>query len=488
MKKIAILPMLALAAAFVACDNVDLGTGIPVVNPELPAAGPDMVSIAKSDLNPAVADLETLAYNVQNVPVATATTGEGWPEGYGFGGTAQVSLSSDFAATATVPVVATGNTLSIAPDELQGAVYGFTHDPADKNLFIRFNLSAVNGKESIVLGGPDTFYGPIEITVKPFAPEEVFENTYYFIYTSDPATWTIANAIEVPYTGAGSVYDNPSFAANINLDAATVGSGLYWKLLPKSAYEANDLTAAFGTDGNGKLDKNPATAQPGTFNIVGIAQISFNLETLDYKVQQAIPGFWAAGTNVNGTSWNNGQFAYILTTTDYNFYYGFANMSNNGGQPEFKFSPTNAWSGDFGVSSDINFNENGGVYSGNGTADGGNNIKLPVEGLYYITLDYGSKALFLSTINTIGMIGDFNGWGASVAMTPSADKLTWTGEVTLSAGQGWKFRMNDGWDINLGGSLDGLTPGGDNIGCTADGVYTVTLTLTAPPTATLVKK
>lgn len=487
MKKIAILPILAFAAAFVACDNVDLGTGIPVVNPELPAAGPEMVTIAKSDLNPAVADLATLAYNEQNLAVATATAGEGWPEGYGFGGTAQVALNADFNDAATLPVVAQGNTLALNPNDLQGAIYAVTHDPENKNVFVRFNIAAVNGKENIVLGGPDKFYGPIEITVKPFAPEEVFERTYYFIYTSDESTWSIANAVEVPYTGAGSVYDNPAFSIIVNFDGATVGSGLFWKLLPKSAYDVNDMNQAFGVDGD-KIDKNPATAKAGTFNLTGPAEISFNLETLDYNIQQAIPGFWAAGTSVNGTSWNNGQFAYILHTNDYKFYYGFANMLNGGGQPEFKFSPTNAWNGDFGVSSDIDFHENGGVYSGNGSADGGNNIKLPVEGLYYITLDWSNKGLFLSTINTIGMIGDFNGWAESVAMTASADNLTWTGEVTLGAGQGWKFRMNNGWDINLGGDLNGLTPGGGNIVCTEAGTYTVTLNLTTPPTATLVKK
>ena len=27
----------------------------------------------------------------------------------------------------------------------------------------------------------------------------------------------------------------------------------------------------------------------------------------------------------------------------------------------------------------------------------------------------------------------------------------------------WKFRVNGGWDINLGGSLNNLTAGGDNL-------------------------
>ena len=74
-------------------------------------------------------------------------------------------------------------------------------------------------------------------------------------------------------------------------------------------------------------------------------------------------------------------------------------------------------------------------------------------------------------------------------MTPSADYLTWTGEFALSAGDEWKFRANDGWDINLGGALDNLVSGGDNFKCTETGTYVITLNLKARPyTATVVKK
>ncbi len=42
-----------------------------------------------------------------------------------------------------------------------------------------------------------------------------------------------------------------------------------------------------------------------------------------------------------------------------------------------------------------------------------------------------------------------------------------------------KFRANDGWDLNLGGDLNALTIGGDNIQITSAGSYTVTLNLAA---------
>ena len=91
----------------------------------------------------------------------------------------------------------------------------------------------------------------------------------------------------------------------------------------------------------------------------------------------------------------------------------------------------------------------------------------------------------------IYLIGDFNGWAASEPMTPSDDNLTWKATVTMSAGNAWKFRMNNGWDINLGGNLQNLTGFGNpaNLVCDADGTYEITLYLgTIPYTATMVKK
>jgi hypothetical protein len=87
------------------------------------------------------------------------------------------------------------------------------------------------------------------------------------------------------------------------------------------------------------------------------------------------------------------------------------------------------------------------------------------------------------------VIGGFNSWGAQENLTPSADYLTWTGTVTIGAGDEWKFRANDNWDINLGGSLDNLTPGGDNIKTTEAGTYKITLDLSSLPyKATVVKQ
>ena len=42
-----------------------------------------------------------------------------------------------------------------------------------------------------------------------------------------------------------------------------------------------------------------------------------------------------------------------------------------------------------------------------------------------------------------------------------------------------KFRANNSWDINIGGDLNNLNYGGDNISAT-EGKYTITLNLSNP--------
>ncbi|MDD3787583.1 MAG: hypothetical protein PHO94_02675 [Petrimonas sp.] len=65
-------------------------------------------------------------------------------------------------------------------------------------------------------------------------------------------------------------------------------------------------------------------------------------------------------------------------------------------------------------------------------------------------------------------------------MTYNPVSKTWTVTTTLTAGKSFKFRANDGWDINLGGNMQNLTYGGDNISVTTSGSYLVTLDLSNP--------
>ena len=76
-----------------------------------------------------------------------------------------------------------------------------------------------------------------------------------------------------------------------------------------------------------------------------------------------------------------------------------------------------------------------------------------------------------------GIIGDAtpNGWDADQDMTWNEEKHCWSATVTLTDGT-FKFRANDGWDINFGGNPDNLSAGGGNIPVTA-GTYDIDLYL-----------
>lgn len=490
MKKIAILPILAMALGFAACDDVDLGTGIPVINPEIPAAGSEQVALGASQSTPAVAILADLEATGASLPVAELKPLEGWPEGYGFAAKGFVSASEDFENSFEIPVNVIGETIEVNPTDLEGIIYdNITKDPNNQTVWMRFNVYAKKGAEEILLGGNDTFYGPVKLVVKPFDPEIVFENLYYFIYTQDPTSWTKNNA--VPFTrGEASVYDDPNFSGMLNLDGATVGSGIYWKILPASGFDADNFENALGVASSksenskvtGTLSRE-ADAEPGLYTLVGPAMFQFNIEDLKFEYKQAIPNFWMAGDYVNGTSWNNGQFALVMWTENYSDYVGMAHIGSM-----FKFAPQAAWSGDFGVNAQPSWSEKDSGLVGEGSANGGNNIEVPEDGLYYIQLNYPTRALKMTLVTTIGIIGQFNGWADDVDLTPSEDLLTWTATVDLTPG-GVKFRFNDNWDNSLGGSFDNLSPFADNINCELEGTYEITLHLdNIPYTVTTVKK
>lgn len=130
---------------------------------------------------------------------------------------------------------------------------------------------------------------------------------------------------------------------------------------------------------------------------------------------------------------------------------------------EFKFRANDNW--------DLNY----GVTDGKVVA-GGNNIPVANAGTYSVMLDLSSPLKYKYSLTQWGLIGDATGgWSNDLNMTPAANN-TWTITTDLVAGE-IKFRANDGWDINYGGSGGNLVSGGANIAIPAAGNYTITLNL-----------
>lgn len=130
---------------------------------------------------------------------------------------------------------------------------------------------------------------------------------------------------------------------------------------------------------------------------------------------------------------------------------------------EIKFRQNNAW--------DVNLGGSAGKLVANG-----DNIKV-TAGTYRITFNPTALTYKIEPFS-LGVVGDAtpNGWnGPDVPFVydPSTDQ--WRAIVTLKAGD-IKFRLNNAWDVNYGGSAGTLATGGDNIKVTP-GTYLISLDL-----------
>jgi len=107
------------------------------------------------------------------------------------------------------------------------------------------------------------------------------------------------------------------------------------------------------------------------------------------------------------------------------------------------------------------------------------NLNLPAG---YYKLNADAIALTYTAVATLwGVIGDATpgAWDNSTPMTYSPSSQTWSCAVHMKVGA-FKFRANNAWDINYGGSAGKLTAGGDNIPVTLESDYIVTLDLSHP--------
>lgn len=194
--------------------------------------------------------------------------------------------------------------------------------------------------------------------------------------------------------------------------------------------------------------------QTPTIEGAGTWIVTLDANTWTYTVSS--PVLYLAG-DANG--WN--QTEPFASTDGINFW-GFAYLNNNG----FKFCTQKDWKG-------TNY---GTDFS---TAEDAGNISLPEgneEGFYKIVLNLDAKTMELTPITTIGIIGDAtpNGWDASTPMTYSKADGAWViKDVQLKDGE-LKFRANDGWDINWGGTPDALKQDGDNLKM-SEGTYDIKL-------------
>lgn len=103
------------------------------------------------------------------------------------------------------------------------------------------------------------------------------------------------------------------------------------------------------------------------------------------------------------------------------------------------------------------------TFSGAATNEGDNIGVNAGEGVYYMDVNLSEGKITATKVEKMGIIGGFNNWEGDAVMTWNAKEYCFEATNVGVTADGWKFRVNGGWDINLGGSINDLTAGGDNL-------------------------
>ena len=445
MKKISIMLLAALAFGFTACE--DESTAIPQSNPQEPIMSAEGIVVAPVDSVPAF-DLKALADAEADAAVLNVVEAQSLPAVGDLTFVMQLSKTEDFAAVQEVATAVVNNQVCVDPADWQAAhlkVLG--KNPKTQDAYVRFAAYIVNGSSSVRIGNPNLYYGAHKVTVTPFPAAVTIEDAYSLVING-------GETIAMNHTG--DVYDNPVFTAKVDVteaqEWAVKGAQLTY------APVADETSAEFGTlvagEGWGVMP-------------VGTWLLTVNMETLTYSFSSAVENLWTPG-DANG--WNHGG-SQMLFTNNYTEYMGFANLSPSG----FKFTSAADWN-------HTNYGDAG--EEGKLSTDGGaGNLTVPEKGLYWCKVDIAALTWSATKINTIGVIGSFNGWAQSEPLT-SEDGLFWVGTITLNEGDEYKFRCNNDWAINLGGADEyNLVPDGANLKAPATGTFTITLDLSVVPYA-----
>lgn len=227
----------------------------------------------------------------------------------------------------------------------------------------------------------------------------------------------------------------------------------------------------------GKLDPN---AKNNIASAAGYYKLNADATAMTYT---ALATTWGIIGNATPGGWSNDTpMSYDPAKEVWTVYATLSKETppNDG----LKFRANGGW--------DLNYGDN----SANGSLEsGGTNIGVAYSGDYAIVMDLSHPNAYTYSLTNWGLIGDATpgGWSTDTQMSWNSANKVWTVTVALVSGSGgktFKFRANQGWNLNYGGlgTSDGssdnytnattapLGSGGHNLGVpgNVDGTYTVT--------------
>lgn len=329
--------------------------------------------------------------------------------------------------------------------------------PTKRDIDATLDAWQSNGSTAVKMATSETF----QVKAIPEAP--FIDNGYYLVgdmFTTDDVNgWTKGVAKAFNHSEK-DVYDDPIFTVSFE----TTKADQYWKIIPKKNIDADDIWApgvvgpkVDGDDSmTGALTNGEAKA--GKIAKAGKYKLTINMMDYSYTIEEVNydPFIYFIGST---DGWKSNDQKLALVDDAKGVYTGYVYLADpNAAGFEFKFQRAQGnWDTAIGAGTFVSF---GGAAIG---VDNGNIGVNAGEGVYYMDVNLSEGTITATKVETMGMIGGFNEWAGDAPMTWNPEEYCFEATNAGVTADGWKFRVNGGWDINLGGSLNNLTAGGDNL-------------------------
>ena len=335
--------------------------------------------------------------------------------------------------------------------------------PTERDIDATLDAWQSNGSTAAKMATSETF----QVKAIPEAP--FIDAAYYLVgdmfnveAVGDAAAidgWNTVSAKQAFKHSEKDVYDDPVFTITFE----TTKADQYWKIIPKKNIDADDLWApgvvgpkVDGDDSmTGALTNGDAKA--GKIAKAGKYKLTINMMDYSYTLVEVNydPFIYFIGAT---DGWTNAEQKLALVDDAKGVYTGYLYCADpNGWGNQFKFQRVaGSWDNEINSGAFSTF-------SGAATSEGGNISVNAGEGVYYFDVNLGEGTITATKVETMGIIGGFNNWAGDAPMTWNAEEYCFEATNVGVTADGWKFRVNGDWPINLGGSLNNLTAGGDNI-------------------------
>lgn len=453
MKKLSLYISIALAGLFMgSCSEDFKDWADPQTNPQEDAITiPGFTATAAQAID--FASVTTDSVNTFSLSSAAL------PEGFTLGN-ARIELTPQGVENATKTTVNTSLDGKGAVADLASVVESaYGKRPTARTFDAQVYVNAIKEGQAVLIDA-----GKINLVMTPKAP--FIDAAYYLVgdmFTTEDGVngWNPISDKQAFKHSDKDVYDDPVFTITFE----TTKANQYWKIIPKANVDAGNTDASAAGVVGPKVDGEDSMtgsltnvdAKAGKIAKAGKYKLTLDMMDYTYTIEEVNydPFIYFIGST---DGWKSSDQKLALVDEAKGVYTGYVYVADpNGAGLQFKFQRVaGSWDNEINAGAFVSF-------GGAATNENGNIGVNAGEGVYYFDVNLGERTIKATKVETMGIIGQFNGWSSDAVMTWNAEEYCFEATNVGVTADGWKFRVNGGWDINLGGSLNNLTAGGDNI-------------------------